>query len=119
MENTDTRIKFFHMPKEGYLNETEDIFFIEAIRDEEEYCLAEIIGDIIEQHEGNRARQLYEIAEVFRCQIVEAYKPELDGLKHNPYKNIMFEAIYMNVDHFKIAEELLRQYEEKTITEAV
>ena len=118
MENIAEPKEFFHMPERRYLNGTEDYFFIEAIRDDEEYNLSEIVSDIVNEYQGNRARQLYEIAEVFRCQIVEAYEPELDGIKHNPYKNIMFEAIYMNVDHFKIAEELLRQYEEKTVAAA-
>ncbi len=118
MENLTERKKFFNMPNEGYLNQTEELFFIEAIRDDEEYNLSEMIGDVIMQYEDNRARQLYEIAEIFRCQIVEAFTPELNGLKHNPYKNIMFESIYLNVDHFKIAEELLRQYEEKTVETA-
>jgi hypothetical protein len=34
--------------------------------------------------------------------------------KHNPYQNILMEAIYC-VDSFKIAEELLRQFEDKII----
>jgi hypothetical protein len=111
MENT--RNNFFTMPEdETLLSDVESRFFLEAIKDDEEYLLSKTIIDIMTIYPEDRARQLYEIAEFFKDNIVEVFKPQIDRMQHSTYINILNEAIY-NVDSFKIAEELLRQFEDK------
>ena len=113
MENSSKQ--FFTMPEdETLLSSVESLFFIEAIRDDEDYLLSKNIMEIINHNPEDKARQLYEIADYFKTQIVEGSISEMNLLKYNPYQNILFEAIY-SVDSFKIAKELLSQFENKLI----
>lgn len=117
MENT--RNQFFSMPEdETLLSKVESLFFMEAINSDADYLLSDNINEIVNHYLEDESRQLYEIADFFRTQLVEGFLPEINLLKHNPYQNILMGAIY-SVDSFKIAKELLSQYEKKTIKDMV
>ena len=100
----------FQMPAEDKnFTGPERSFFLYAIR-EEEICIGNVAA-IIERNADNRARILHEIAEWFRIEIVETRLPDVEKIDCVPYREILSDAIY-NIDHFKIAEEILSQYEE-------
>lgn len=105
----NTKQKIFHTPDIQKINGNELSFFLHAIEDGQEF-LIENIEDIISRNPHNRARILYEIAEVFRREIVEDEKRNIDVFDYEPYREILYDAIE-RVDNFKIAEELLEQYE--------
>ncbi len=103
--------RIFHLPAKGF-TDTERSFLIVSMNEDNEETLFSNIEHIVNKYGDNKTRLLHELAEHFRIDAVEGFLPEVEKLDYQPYKEILLNQIY-SVDHFKIAEELLRQYEEK------
>lgn len=103
---------FFHMPDFNGFTPVELTLLDFAIEDQERYLLYAITADAVSDFPGDRARQLYEIAHDFERVVLKSNDLSLRYLEYEPFRDILGGTIG-TIDCFKIARELLKQYEEK------